>query len=60
LLWDGDGSLRGDAFLLKDSPQYHYLRGVMETTTHDDVRNDLTALLQVVDEHGGAEVWTDE
>lgn len=60
LLWDGDGSLRGNGFLINDSPEYHYLRGVVETTTHDDVREDLTNLLAVVDKYGAAEVWTDD
>lgn len=60
LLWDSDGSLRGEAVLMKGSPECHYLRGVVDTTTHDDVRNELAALLKIVDEYGAAEVWTDD
>lgn len=60
LLFDNDGSVASDEILVRGSVPYHYLRGVRDTTPHEDVRTDLANLLNLVDEHGGAEVWTDE
>lgn len=59
VLFDHDGSLHGDATLLRDSPEYHYLRGVRDTATDDVVREELSSLLAVVDEYRAAQVFTD-